>query len=133
MSNMNIWLGQGNLVSDPEMRYTQSGKAVTNFTIAINGGFGDKRRTSFIDCSAFGKTAETLVGYVKKGRQINVRGELVQDKWEDKESGKNRSRLHVNVYEFWFVNGGSPNTANEVEMPTSTPEEGDMAAADPVF
>lgn len=74
----------GNLGRDPEMRYTPSGQAVTNFSVAVNEGFtsssGERiQRTIWFRVSAWGKQAETCNQYLKKGRMVLVEGRLTTD------------------------------------------------------
>jgi single-strand DNA-binding protein len=74
----------GNLGRDPEMRYTPSGQAVTNFSVAVNDGYtsssGEKvDRTIWFRVSTWGKLAETCNTYLKKGRKVLVEGRLVID------------------------------------------------------
>lgn len=92
---MNVVLLSGNLARDPEMRYTPTGKAVTEFTIAVNEGTGDKRVTYFIDCQAWEKTAEIVAEQARKGTRVVVEGGLLVDSWTDKESGKKRKIVRV--------------------------------------
>ena len=110
----------GNLTADPEQRTTPSGRSVTSFTVAVNrnwkGADGQRQEeTSFIPCTAWGAQGETIARYFSKGRQILVSGRLQQRRWEDKETGKNRSAIDVIVEEFSFVNdskgGASASTA----------------------
>ena len=101
----------GNLTADPEVRTTPSGQSVTSFSLAVNRTFrssdGNRREeTSFINCTAWGNTGETIAKYVGKGRQLLVSGRLQQRSWEDKETGKRRSAIDVIVEEFSFVNDG---------------------------
>ena len=101
----------GNLTADPEVRTTPSGQSVTSFSLAVNrtfrGSDGNRREeTSFINCTAWGNTGETIAKYVGKGRQLLVSGRLQQRSWEDKETGKRRSAIDVIVEEFSFVNDG---------------------------
>ena len=82
----------GNLTADPEVRTTPSGQSVTSFSLAVNrtfrGSDGNRREeTSFINCTAWGNTGETIAKYVGKGRQLLVSGRLQQRSWEDKETG----------------------------------------------
>lgn len=91
----------GNLVRDAELKYTNSGMAISNFSIAVNrskkqtdGNYVDE--ASFIDCTLFGKRAEALNQYLVKGQKIGVSGSLVQDRWTT-DSGENRSKISVNV------------------------------------
>lgn len=101
----------GNLTADPETRTTTSGQSVTSFSLAVTrtfrGADGNRRdETSFINCTAWGATGETIAKYVSKGRQLLVSGRLQQRSWDDKETGKRRSAIDVVVEEFSFVNDG---------------------------
>lgn len=101
----------GNLTADPELRTTPNGQNVTSFSLAVNRTWnnaqGEKQEeTSFINCTAWGRTGETIAKYVGKGRQLMVSGRLQQRTWQDKDTGKNRSAIDVVVEEFSFVNDG---------------------------
>ena len=73
---LNKWIGIGRLTKDPELRYTNSGKAVCNFTLAAESGFGNKQSTEFIDMVAWQKTAENVAKYLGKGSTVYVEGKL---------------------------------------------------------
>ncbi|NIP56114.1 single-stranded DNA-binding protein [candidate division KSB1 bacterium] len=112
---MNTIIITGNLVRDPEIRQLQSGKTVCNFTIANSrkwkNEYGDEQEdVCFIDCKAFGRTAETIGQYLKKGRPVLIDGRITQDKWQD-ENGNNRSKHVITVGRFEFIgckdNGGA--------------------------
>ena len=115
----------GNLTSDPETRTTPNGQNVTSFSLAINRTWSNangerQEETSFINCTAWGRTGETIAKYVQKGRQLLVSGRLQQRTWQDKDTGKNRSAIDVVVEEFSFVSDGNrgggnsaPTTSNE--------------------
>jgi single-strand DNA-binding protein len=100
MANLNKVMLIGNLTRDPELRYTPSGKAVTDVSIAINRVWvndqGQKQEdTTFVDVTLWGRQAELAQQYLTKGRGIYVEGRLQMDTWDDKETGKKRSRLKV--------------------------------------
>lgn len=78
---MNAWVGIGRLVRDPEVRYTQSGKAVCRFTLAIDRRGGEKQ-ADFIPCVAWEKTAEVIAQYVSKGQKIAVDGRIQTRSYE---------------------------------------------------
>ena len=80
---MNKFIGIGRLVRDPELAYSKQGKAYTTFTIAINRAF-KQDETDFLNCVTFGKGAESLANYQRKGNQIAVEGSVQIDKHEDK-------------------------------------------------
>lgn len=94
----------GRLTRDPELRYTQSGTAVTSFTLAVERDFGGKdggqKPVDFIDCLAWRHTAEFVANYFSKGRMAVVSGQLQMRNWEDKNGNKRRSYEVVaqNVY-----------------------------------
>ena len=85
---------QGRLVRDPELRRTQSGVAVTSFTLAAERDYceaGKDREADFIDCVAWRGTAEFIDKYFTKGRMMIVTGRLQIRNWQDKEGNKRRS------------------------------------------
>ena len=111
MANFNKVILLGNLTRDIEVRYTQGGLAIAKFGMAINrkskSQDGDMRETTcFVDCTAFGKSAEILEQYVSKGSPLFVDGRLEYSTWEDKNGGGKRSKLEVVVENFQFVGGG---------------------------
>ena len=76
----------GRLTKDPEVRYTASTQmAVANFTVAVDDGFGEKKRTNFIPVVVFGKTAESCEKFTGKGLRIAVEGKIQTGSYEDKE------------------------------------------------
>ena len=66
----------GRLVRDAELKYTNSGKAAANFTLAVDRGFGDKKETDFIKCVAWDKQAESIANFTKKGSLVLVEGSI---------------------------------------------------------
>lgn len=78
----------GRLTVDPDMRYTTSGKAVTQFSIAVNEGYGEKQRTTFVRIIAWGKLAEICGNNLLKGQQILVEGHLNNRSYDDKDGKK---------------------------------------------
>lgn len=101
----------GNLTRDPEVRYTPKGTAVAKLGLAINRTWrtetGEQREeVTFVDVDAFGRQAETIGQYLRKGRPVLVEGRLRLDSWEDKQSGQKRSRLGVVLESFQFIDSG---------------------------
>lgn len=110
MANLNKVFLMGNLTRDPELRYTPSGVAVTDFGLAVNRSWksqnGEKREeVTFVDVQAWARTAEVISEYCKKGSPIFVEGRLQYDSWEGKD-GQKRSRLRVVAETFQFI--GAP-------------------------
>jgi len=96
MSSVNKVILIGNLGRDPELRYTQTGQAVANFSLATTDRFsskdGDKQeRTEWHRIVAWGRTAEICAQYLAKGRSVYVEGRLQTNEWEDKDGQKKRT------------------------------------------
>jgi single-strand DNA-binding protein len=91
MASVNKWIGIGNLGRDPEMRYTATGEAICNFSIACTESWKDKQTgekkemTEWVRISFFGKLAEICGQYLKKGSQVYIEGSLRTRKWTDKD------------------------------------------------
>lgn len=91
---LNRCIIMGRLTRDPELRRTQSGKAVTSVTMAVDRDFkgqNGEKETDFIDIVAWGNTAEFLCNYFSKGRMAVAEGRLQIRDWTDKDGGKRRS------------------------------------------
>lgn len=74
----------GNLGRDPEMRFTKSGDAICNFSVAVSEKYKEQERTTWFRCVAFGKIAEVAQEYLSKGSQCLVQGRMQEDKYTDK-------------------------------------------------
>src|SRR5690625_2086255 len=86
--SLNRWIGVGRLTRDVDLRYTQSGKAVGNFTLAVNRPFKNQQgenEADFINCVAWGKQAENLAQYMKKGNQVAGDGRIQTRTYDDKD------------------------------------------------
>ena len=91
----------GRLTRDPEMRHTNSGTPVTTFSIAIDNGYGDDKRTDFVNCLAWNKTAEFVTKYFTKGKMIIVIGRITTRSWETQD-GKRAYATEVVANEVSF-------------------------------
>ena len=103
---MNRWFGIGNLTDDPEMRYTPQGTAVTSFSIAINNGRdrdGNDREPTYVDITAWEKTAENVAEYCRKGNKVAIEGALQIDKWTDQETGAKRKKYLIRAFSVEFL------------------------------
>lgn len=101
----------GNLTRDPEVRQAQSGTYVVSGGIAVNermpdGQGGWKEEPSFFDFVVFGKRGEAFAKFLTKGRPVLLEGKLRQSRWQDRESGQNRSKVEVIVDNWEFAGGG---------------------------
>ena len=132
MPNLNKVMLMGNLTRDPEIKYTPKGTAIANFGIAVNRTYtpegGEKREeVTFIDLEAFGRTAEIIGEYFKKGRPIFIEGRLKLDQWDDKTTGKKMSKLRVVVDTFEVLGsregGGGGEGGSSGEARSSAPQQ----------
>lgn len=110
----------GRLTKNPELRYTNSGKGVATFTLAVDSGFGDSKRTDFINCVVWGKQGETVSEYLNKGKLALVDGRLQIRSYDDRDGNK-RYATEVVADNVRFLspkeNGGVPEYATAEEMP----------------
>ena len=128
MPSFNSVVLMGHLARDPELRYTPQGSAVCDFAIGMNRRF--KRKDSdelvdevtFVEITAWNRTAETCAEYLKKGRLVLVCGFLKQDRWEDTESGAKRSKVKVVAQEVQFIGKGSQDDASAA-VPEAEPAQ----------
>jgi single-strand DNA-binding protein len=122
MAGFNKVLLLGNLTRDPQLSYTPNQTAVVDFGVATNrrwtGQDGSQREeTCFVDCRAFGRMAENINKFFKKGRPIFLEGRLTFDSWTAQDGSK-KSKLRFTVENFTFLPGtGGPGAAPGAEYP----------------
>ena len=110
MANLNRIQLIGNLTADPEVRQSPSGSSkCTVFCMAINrqirNGNETQQETTFLDITCHGRTGEVAAQYLRKGRPVFVEGRVTQEKWTDKATGKQRSRLRIIGENLQFIDG----------------------------
>ena len=115
MASFNKVILVGNLTRDPELRYTPKGVAIAKIGLAVNRTWRSeagetKEEVTFVDVDAFGRQAETLAQYMKKGSPLLVEGRLRLDQWDDKQTGQKRSKLGVVLEGFQFLGSGGART-----------------------
>lgn len=122
----------GNLTRDPEVRYTPKGTAVTDLGLAVNRKYrvDDEMReeVTFVDITFWGRRAEVIAQYMKKGGGIFIEGRLQMDSWDDRETGKKRYQLKVIGDSFEFVGssggGGNPSSGGNSSGSYAAPSGG---------
>jgi single-strand DNA-binding protein len=121
---MNTVILSGNLTRDVELRFLPNGTAIGAFGVASNRKWTDaktgekKEEVTFVDVTAFGKQAETIGQYFKKGAKILLTGRLKLDQWDDKQTGAKRSKLGVVLESFEFMSGKTQGGENEAPQRT---------------
>ena len=110
---LNSTILQGRLTKDVELRTTNSGVSVVNFTIAWNRKINEENeKTLFMDCEAWRGTADLINKYFKKGNEIIVEGELYTNTYQT-EAGENRHTTRLNVTQVHFTHGNNKNESAE--------------------
>ena len=145
MASFNKVILVGNLTRDPELRYTPKGTAIAKIGLAVNRVWNNeagekKEEVTFVDVEVWGRTAENVGQYMRKGRPILIEGRLKLDQWDDKQTGQKKSRLGVVAETVQFLGsapgseGGAPSApaaprpsrpAAAPSAPASEPVEGD--------
>ncbi len=125
MASYNKVILMGNLTRDPEMRVTPNGNSICKLGLAVSRTFstrdGERREeTTFVDIDAFGKQAEVIAKYMRKGRPIMIEGRLKLDQWETND-GQKRSKLGVILENFQFLGGRDDNASSGGGYENSSP------------
>lgn len=139
MASYNRVILAGNLTRDPELRYTPKGTAIARIGLAVNRTWKNeagetKEEVTFVDVDAFGRQAEVIAQYMKRGRPLLVEGRLKLDQWEDKNTHQKQSKLKVVLEAFSFIDsrGGGGDGGGESPRPrASAPSASAPAAAAP--
>ena len=136
MASFNKVILIGNLTRDPELRYTPKGTAIAKVSLAINRVWtneaGEKKEeVTFVDVDVFGKAADTVGQYMKKGSSMMVEGRLKLEQWDDKQTGQKRQRLGVVSESFQFLGSKEPSTSPAPQPRTRPAAESPTPKAEP--
>jgi single-strand DNA-binding protein len=123
----------GNLGADPEMRYTPSGQAVTQFTVAVNRNYKDgngdwQEETEWFRVVAWAALAERTAEYLRKGRKVYVEGRLATRSWDDKDTGQKRYRTEVNANDVQFLDSRQDAEPSFVPAGAATTDNADFGS-----
>ena len=116
---MNHVVLMGRLAKDPELKYSQSGKAFSKFTVAVNREL-NREEADCINCAAWGKTAEIIAEYLRKGRRIALQGRISVSNYE--QNGETRWSTEVVVDKFEFVDTANSQKAGNSQMQSKKSE-----------
>lgn len=112
---MNVLNAIGNISRDAELRFTPAGDAICSFNFALNSGYGAKQVTTWLNCSVWGKRAETLAPMLLKCTKVGISGELTNRPWKDKE-GNEKFSLEVRVNDVTLLGAKPANTTSQPPM-----------------
>lgn len=113
---MNVWTFTGRLGADGELRTTQGGDKVVSLRVANDVGFGERKTTQWVECSIWGKRAESLAPHLTKGKQVVISGEVTLREFQ-KRDGTQGAGLSVRVAEIDFTGGGQRDDAGQQRQP----------------
>ena len=139
MASFNKVILIGNLTRDVELKYLPKGTAVCNLSLAVNRRWKneageEKEDVYFAECKAFGKQAETLAQYVRKGNPLMIEGRLTREEWDDKKTGDKRSTTRIMIETFQFLKGRDEGAAPAPRQDTApTAPKPDLDADDLPF
>lgn len=102
----------GNLVGDPERKATQSGKSLATFTMAINTGYGEYKKSIFVKCLVWGNRVDSVLTYLHKGDKAMVVGEMMASPYMGKD-GQPKATMELNVSEIEFLSGKRQDASQE--------------------
>jgi single-strand DNA-binding protein len=136
MASYNRVILAGNLTRDPELRYTPKGTAVIKLGLAMNRRWRDesgqsREEATFVDVEAYGKQAETISQYLRKGSPLLIEGRLRYDTWDDKQTNQKRSRLLVVCESFQFLDSNRNREGGAPDAPRSSAAPAASSAASP--
>lgn len=123
----------GRLTKDPDLKYTQGGTSVCNFSIANNRTYTSqnekKESVSYFNCVAWGKTGEVIAQYLKKGKRVALEGRLEQKAWQDTE-GKPHQKVEIVVENFQFIDPAEKRDGGNIAEQIKDTFDGSYAAPD---
>lgn len=125
MSDLNSWNITGRLTKDAEFKTLSSGKHMTEISCAVNTGFGQYKKTTYVKVSVWGDSLQKLVPYLKKGSLIATSGELTTNEWTSKQDGTVHTDLCISARDVQLLQ-------SKAEQSGSNEEESEPAP-DPVF
>ena len=127
MNNLNF---TGNIGRDAETRFMTNGESVTSFSAALSSGYGDKKITTWLNCSMFGKRGESVSPYLKKGAQVAISGEFAARPYTTKD-GIEKLSLDIRVNDLTLIGGKREEPAEQAPKPKqSEPAKGSFDSFD---
>lgn len=133
---MNVVILSGNLARDPETKFTPSGQSVTDATVCVSERWTteageQKERTAFVGLVFWGKRGEAFAKHHRKGSRAMIRGKIVQETWDDKETGKKREKTKVQVEDWEFAGSKPEGGTDSTTKPAPAARPGTRATPQP--
>ena len=131
---INVFTASGRCGQDMEVRFTPNGKAIGQFNLPVETGFGDNKKTSWVTCKMFGERAEKLAQYVTKGAAVTVTGAFQLDEWE--KDGVKHSRPCILVNDIQLPpqqQAGTQQQRQQAQQQWANPQQGKPAYSEPII
>lgn len=124
----------GGIGQDPTIRSTPSGKKIASFSVAVDQGYGENKKTEWVNVIAWEKLADMTEKYLKKGKQIALSGNLQTSSWEDKKTGEKKYKTEVVARDITFMDspgGKTTDTPHATRQERAVPAPRQQAASTP--
>lgn len=121
---MNIFTFTGNLARDAKLNSTEKGDSVGSFSVGVKSGYGDKAVTNWINCSLWGKRADSLAPYLMKGQGVAISGELSLRKYKSKD-GTEGASMEVRVADVTLIGNKEDRALTAPQMASKSMPKGD--------
>lgn len=126
--SLNVWTFTGRLGRDADQKYLPNGTAVTEFTVAVDVGFGDKKTTLWPRCAMFGDRGAKVSQYLIKGQQVGVSGSVNMREWTNKDN-ETKTFLEVRVSELDLIGSKGDGESRQAPAPQAERPQAQSAAA----
>lgn len=123
---INVFTASGHCGGDMEVKYTPDGKAVGSFSLPVEAGFGENKKTAWVTCKMFNERAEKLAQYIKKGSLVTVTGAFQMDEWE--KDGVRHSRPVILVNDIQLPPMQQGDGQQQRQQPQQSPQKGNAYA-----
>lgn len=120
----------GSLGQDPTIRSTPSGKKIASFSVAVDQGYGDNKKTEWVNVIAWEKLADLAEKFLKKGKVVALSGTLQTSSWEDKTSGQKKYKTEVVARDITFMDTGTRTEGTTRQAPAARQQAAPQARAE---
>ena len=121
---MNVYTFTGNLARDAKINFTEKGDSVGSFSVGVKSGYGDKAVTNWINCSLWGKRADSLAPYLMKGQGVAISGELSLRKYKSKD-GTEGASMEVRVADVTLIGNKEDRALTTPQMASKSMSKAD--------
>lgn len=110
MADINICTFSGHLTKDATKKTLPSGTSLVEFTMGVNSGWGEYKKTLWLTCNAWGRTGDVVYSYLKKGKQVAVCGSMEVQTWTSQADGQEKTKNVMNARDIILLGGSNIDT-----------------------